>query len=382
MDQYFTKNIALLNDLKYLVSLDTSFHNVLEPSCGEGDIIKYCIPNDKNVTGVEIDDTLNTPEGTIIDDFLTHSFGNKKFDLIIGNPPFSLTTEFLIKCTDLLSSNGVMIMVIPERTFKLTSNIPLVTKMDSLGIFTHYIKYNDEHLFKDANVSVIIFRFIVSTELSLELRPSVLPHEIKYKIDNRDYINMKYTIDPILNIYKTGTGHRTKIGDVFNIYVGYVCGAESIMKIDKNKIDTAVHKIQILKAQNKREWFYDFTKEEDATPIRQYKQELLQRKIAKFSESNWFVYGLKRNERVIEENLNKPCLYVYNQKRGDDTICFKGVVETFGGNLICCIPKEDEDADALDEIADYINSKEFREQYTVSGNKFMIGYRQLLNAFI
>ena len=283
-----------------------------------------------------------------------------------------------------------MIMIIPERTFKLTSNIPLVAKMDSLGTFTHYIKYNDEHLFKDANVSVIIFRFIVSTELRLsglppkelsltelplELRPSVLPHEIKYKIDNRDYINMKYTIDPIPNIYKTGTGHRTKIGDAFNIYVGYVCGAESIMKIDKNKIDTTVHKIQILKAQNKREWFYDFTKEEDAIPIRQYKQELLQRKIAKFSESNWFVYGLKRNERVIKENLNKPCLYVYNQKRGDDVICFKGVVETFGGNLICCIPKEDEDAD-------YINSKEFREQYTVSGNKFMIGYRQLLNAFI
>ena len=29
MDQCFTKNITLLNDLKYLVSLDTSFHNVL-----------------------------------------------------------------------------------------------------------------------------------------------------------------------------------------------------------------------------------------------------------------------------------------------------------------------------------------------------------------
>ena len=85
MDQYFTKNITLLNDLKYLVLLDTSFHNVLEPSCGEGDIIKYCIPNDKDVTGVEIDDTLNTPEGTIIDDFLTHSFGNEKLEILLSH---------------------------------------------------------------------------------------------------------------------------------------------------------------------------------------------------------------------------------------------------------------------------------------------------------
>ena len=80
--------------------------------------------------------------------------------------------------------------------------------------------------------------------------------------------------------------------------------------------------------------------------------------------------------------MNKPCLYVYNQKRGDDDICFLSNVEVFGGNLMCCIPKHNISVDDMNHIAEYINSSDFREQYTVSGNKFVIGHRQLCNALV
>lgn len=41
-------------------------------------------------------------------DYLTHDFG-KKFDVIITNPPFSLTTEFLAKSKSELAEGGTLI---------------------------------------------------------------------------------------------------------------------------------------------------------------------------------------------------------------------------------------------------------------------------------
>lgn len=41
-------------------------------------------------------------------EFLTHDFGGRKFDVIITNPPFSLSCEFLVKCQELLTPGGTL----------------------------------------------------------------------------------------------------------------------------------------------------------------------------------------------------------------------------------------------------------------------------------
>lgn len=48
----------------------------------------------------------------IIDDFLKHDFGEEKFDLIIGNPPYSLALEFTEKCLSLLSDEGKLVFLL------------------------------------------------------------------------------------------------------------------------------------------------------------------------------------------------------------------------------------------------------------------------------
>lgn len=44
-------------------------------------------------------------------EFLEHDFGGKRFDVIITNPPFSLSNEFLMKSRDLLAPGGTLIFL-------------------------------------------------------------------------------------------------------------------------------------------------------------------------------------------------------------------------------------------------------------------------------
>jgi len=87
LGQYFTKEEIVENLLNLLFSYKKYSHStkILEPSFGTGNFINV-LKNKKytNITGYEIDEDLtDTPA-----DFFNVST-DKKFDLIIGNPPFS-----------------------------------------------------------------------------------------------------------------------------------------------------------------------------------------------------------------------------------------------------------------------------------------------------
>jgi len=76
-------------------------YRVLEPACGSGAIIKriQCIPF--MIANLEIDAYDIEPRGYgVQQDFLTLT-AEKKYDLIITNPPFSLAFEFAKKCLEL-----------------------------------------------------------------------------------------------------------------------------------------------------------------------------------------------------------------------------------------------------------------------------------------
>lgn len=74
--------------------------------------------NNYDITALEIReeelDNLNELANKVIigEDFLNYNFGDKKFDVIIGNPPYSLAKEFIEKCFELQSDSGVVIMLL------------------------------------------------------------------------------------------------------------------------------------------------------------------------------------------------------------------------------------------------------------------------------
>ncbi|MBX9865467.1 MAG: SAM-dependent methyltransferase [Burkholderiales bacterium] len=114
--------------------------DILEPSCGNGAFFEYMpehIKANSNLTGVEYDILTSKlvkgiyPEVEIINNGLQSiDFSGRKYDLIIGNPPYSgekITDDFMpelngytihhyftAKCMRLLKDNGILAFVLPS----------------------------------------------------------------------------------------------------------------------------------------------------------------------------------------------------------------------------------------------------------------------------
>ena len=197
LDQYFTTNSLLLSGLRselktimnHYKQLKTHIKDIknLEPSSGKGDIIFNCFHNViyKNITAMEIDERYNSYYENkninyINNDFLKYNF-DTNFDIIIMNPPFTYTTEFLIKCLYLLKFDGFIVCICQDNTLKLTSNTKLLNEFKQYGELISLRKYTHENMFKDASVPVIIFTFHkVDNKIDNNNKPQI----IDYYIDN------------------------------------------------------------------------------------------------------------------------------------------------------------------------------------------------------
>ena len=140
--------------------------------------------------------------------------------------------------------------------------------------------------------------------------------------------------------------------------------------------------IKVLNGENKIDKYIYIEKYPcDDEKINKYlldnKKKLLERKIKKFNENNWFEWGAPRNITTINKNMGKDCIYIYNLTRKKN-ISFIGNVEYFGGSLIMLLPKKECN---LTNIITYLNSDIFKENFIFSG-RFKIGHRQISNFFI
>jgi len=367
--QYFTTNITL----QYTV-LDFIKNNpktILEPSIGRGDIVKYITENSNvDFDMYELDESIELLENIDREkvnygDFIKANI-SKKYKTIIGNPPYikkstgNLYLEFIEKCFNLLKIKGELIFIVPSDFLKLTSASKLLIKMMKSGTFTHIYHPNNENLFANASIDIIVFRYY---NWSKQKKKTLYNNQSKYLINTNGIITFSNT--EITNSFI--------IGDYFNVYVGMVTGKESVYKNNNFGNITLLNKKNV---RDKYIFIDDFP-----TPngnlnnyMLENKDILINRKIKNYTEKNWWVWGAPRNQKNIENNIGKKCIYVSNLTRNKE-VAFEGNVEYFGGALLMMIPKKEVD---LKKIVEYLNTDTFKENYTFS-KRFKIGHKQLCN---
>ena len=373
LGQYFTTHTELKEKVFEFILNDPS--NILEPSIGQGDLITFITDKIPSITFdmYEIDTKIKLldkiqKDKVIYGDFMTQTI-TKTYKTIVGNPPYvrtkkgNLYIDFTEKCYNLLDDNGELIFIVPSDFLKLTSASNLLDVMMTNGTFTHIFHPNNEKMFENASIDVIIFRYC---------KNSLIEKKVLYN-DKLLYI---INSNGLITFGEEKNNNSVMFQDYFDIYVGLVSGKEEVYKNEE------LGNIEVLNGEDIMDKYiyiedYPCDDENINKHLSHHKKELIERRIRKFNENNWFEWGAPRNITTINTNLGKDCIYIYNLTRKQN-VSFLGKINYFGGGLIMLKPKKKCN---LNNIVSYINSNTFKDNFMFSG-RFKIGHRQICNSYI
>lgn len=375
LGQYFTTNKELKKKVFDFILNEPI--NILEPSIGQGDLVRFVTDKIPSITFdmYEIDTKIKLldkiqKDKVIYGDFIKQVI-TKKYKTIIGNPPYirtkkgNLYIDFIEKCYNLLEDDGELIFIVPTDFLKLTSASKLLNTMMSNGSFTHIFHPNNEKMFDNASIDIIVFRYCKN---NLIIKKVLYNDKSLYITNSNGLITF--------GIEENNTRDCVMFHEYFDIYVGLVSGKEEVYKNEE------LGNIEVLNGEDKINKYIYIQKfpcdnENINKHLMYHKKNLIKRKIRKFNENNWFEWGAMRNITTIKANFGENCIYVYNLTRKLN-VSFLSKVNYFGGSLIMLIPKKKCN---LDNIVKYINSDEFKHNFMFSG-RFKIGHRQIYNSYI
>ena len=355
------------NVVSEMLNLKKNDGKSLEPSCGNGAFIHHL---DKNAIGIEIDRKFKG-ENILNIDFFAYDT-NKKFNTIIGNPPYVRFTDikektkrllafklfdkrtnlylfFIEKCIKHLEERGELIFITPRDFLKATSGIKLNEFIYSNGTITDMIDLGDKRIFSDFTPNCIIWRFE------------------KGNFKRKTNIQMKFLLSNGQLLF-TKNDYPLKFSDLFFVKVGAVSGADKIFANEQYGNHDFVCSYTNKTGKAKR-MIYNVR----SAFLKKHKKILMKRSIRKFTESNWWEWGRKHY------NSKAKRIYV-NAKTRNKNPFFLHKSTYYDGSVLAIFVKDQ--TLNVEEIKDELNKINWEELGFVCDGRFLFNQKSLENTLL
>ncbi len=278
--------------VELMIGLRRNHGRTLEPSAGDGAFSRR-LPG---CVAIELDPRFAGP-GIHSGDFFDYP-AHKRFDTIIGNPPYvrfqdipartrarlhlghfdsrsNLFLFFIDKCLTHLNDGGELIFIVPREFIKLTAARKLNRRLFETGTITHWIETGDTRIFAGAVPNCAIFRF-VRGDLSHRTELRTLDQTTW---SERQFVEMDGQL-----AFVPDTLH-VPLRDLFSVKVGAVSGADAIFEHPGGNVDFVCSKT--MNTGFTRRMLYNVRHAD----LEAHKAALLARRIKPFDESNWWTWG-------------------------------------------------------------------------------------------
>lgn len=364
------------NIVKLMFELSKREGDILEPSAGDGAFTKWINKNSKrDVASIEIDPDNNQLDFIIMDFFDYDT--DIKYPTIIGNPPYvsfknigketlskiqskpyissydnrtNLYIYFIRECIEHLDENGEMILITPREFIKATSSMKLNNFLYDNGTITDWYEYGDEVVFKGYSPTVAIWRF-EKNNFSRKTKTNEGIREFKLNDGQISFTN---------------SDNHIKFSDLFFVKVGAVSGMDKVFTSENGN---QMFVCSYTKKTGKLKKMFFNIKHPD---LFEFKEELMNRKIKKFNEDNWWHWG-----RGLYESSSDR-IYV-NCKTRDNTPFFYNDQKYYDGSVLAIFPKFDMD---LKKSIDLLNDVNWNELGFKVGGRLCFTQKSLENVYL